>query len=122
MNKNKLSQYQYYITQQHGTEPPFSGEYNNNKKKGIYQCVLCETILFSSEKKYESGTGWPSFYDVENKNSVIELEDNSYGMKRIEVKCGVCDSHLGHVFPDGPEPTGLRYCINSVSLKFTEKP
>ena len=117
--KNDLT---YKVTREGRTEPPFSGEYNNNKKKGIYKCVHCETILFSSEKKYESGTGWPSFYDVENKNSVIELEDNSYGMKRIEVKCGVCDSHLGHVFPDGPEPTGLRYCINSVSLKFTEKP
>ena len=116
--KNDLT---YKVTREGGTEPPFSGEYNNNKKNGKYLCVHCKTILFSSEKKYESGTGWPSFYDVENKNSVIEIEDNSYGMKRIEVKCGVCDSHLGHVFPDGPEPTGLRYCINSVSLKFKEK-
>ncbi len=116
--KNDLT---HKVTREGGTEPPFSGKYNNNKKTGKYLCVHCETILFSSEKKYDSGTGWPSFYDVENKKSVIEIEDNSYGMKRIEVKCGVCESHLGHVFPDGPKPTGLRYCINSVSLKFVDE-
>jgi len=111
----------YKVTKEGATEPPFSGEYNNFKKQGKYLCVHCNTILFSSEKKFDSGTGWPSFYATENKNSVKEIEDNSYGMKRIEVKCGSCDSHLGHVFPDGPKPTGLRYCINSVSLKFVDK-
>ena len=111
----------YKVTREGGTEPPFSGEYNENKKKWKYLCIHCKTILFSSEKKFDSGTGWPAFYDVENKKSVIEIEDNSYGMKRIEVKCSSCNSHLGHVFPDGPKPTGLRYCINSVSLKFIDK-
>ena len=111
----------YKVTREGGTEPPFSGEYNENKKKGKYLCIHCKTILFSSEKKFDSGTGWPAFYDVENKKSVIEIEDNSFGMKRIEVKCSTCNSHLGHVFPDGPKPTGLRYCINSVSLKFIDK-
>ena len=116
-----LSDEEYEILANKGTEAPFSGEYNDNKEIGKYLCVHCNAVLFSSEKKYNSGTGWPSFYDVENKNSVIEIEDNSYGMKRIEVKCSACKSHLGHVFPDGPNPTGLRYCINSVSLKFTDK-
>ena len=111
----------YRVTREGATEPPFSGEYNYCKKQGVYKCINCNTELFSSDQKYESGSGWPSFYDLLEKNAVKEIEDNSYGMKRIEVKCGVCDSHLGHVFPDGPEPTGLRYCINSVSLKFKEK-
>ena len=111
----------HIVTRKGGTEPPFSGEYNFCKERGHYLCVHCNAILFSSEKKFDSGTGWPAFYDVENKKSVIEIEDNSFGMKRIEVKCSSCNSHLGHVFPDGPPPTGLRYCINSVSLNFKEE-
>ena len=116
--KNSLT---HKVTREGATEPPFSGKYNDNKKKGKYLCIHCNEVLFSSEKKFDSGTGWPTFYDVEDKNSIIEIEDNSYGMIRVEVKCKACDSHLGHVFPDGPKPTGLRYCINSVSLKFSDK-
>ena len=111
----------HLVTRKGETEPAFSGEYNFCVKRGNYLCVHCNTILFSSEKKFDSGTGWPSFYDLENKNAVKEIEDNSYGMNRIEVKCSSCDSHLGHVFQDGPKPTGLRYCINSVSLRWGEK-
>ena len=111
----------YRVTREGATEPPFSGKFNNFKKSGKYLCVHCEAVLFSSEKKFDSGTGWPSFYDSESKTAIKEIEDNSYGMRRIEVRCSSCDSHLGHVFPDGPNPTGLRYCINSVSLKFQEK-
>ncbi len=111
----------YLVTREGATEPPFSGEYNFNKKNGNYLCINCGQLLFSSKQKYDSGSGWPSFYKCIDKNSIIEIEDNSYGMQRTEVKCKKCNSHLGHVFPDGPKPTGLRYCINSVSLKFQEK-
>ena len=117
IDKNSLV---YKVTRQGDTEPPFSGEYNDCKKVGVYLCVNCNSVLFSSKQKFESGSGWPSFYDLVDKKLVKEIEDNSYGMKRIEVKCSNCDSHLGHLFPDGPMPTGLRYCINSVSLKFEE--
>ena len=110
MNKNKLSKDQYYITQQHGTEPPFSGEYLNNKEKGIYKCVCCDSNLFSSDTKYESHTGWPSFFDIISSNAVSSSKDETHGMVRTEVHCSKCKAHLGHVFPDGPRPTGLRYC------------
>ena len=119
LNKNHLSQDQFEVTQNCGTEPLFSGELLYEKRDGIYSCVVCDFALFESEKKYESGTGWPSFYDA-LENTISTKEDNSYGMKRIEINCKKCDSHLGHIFPDGPKPTGQRYCVNSLSLTFSE--
>ncbi len=102
----------------HGTEAPFCGGLLNQKQAGVYCCRLCGLPLFRQETKFESGTGWPSFYQPIDPKHVIGVEDNSYGMRRIETRCARCDSHQGHVFPDGPKPTGLRYCINSVSLAF----
>ena len=119
LNKRHLSQDQFEVTQNCGTEPPFSGELLYEKRNGIYSCVVCDFALFESEKKYESGTGWPSFYDA-LEDTISTKEDNSYGMKRIEIDCKKCDSHLGHIFPDGPKPTGQRYCVNSLSLTFSE--
>ena len=119
LNKKHLSQDQFDVTQNCGTEPPFSGELLYEKRDGIYSCVVCDFALFESEKKYESGTGWPSFYDA-LEGTISTKEDNSYGMKRIEINCKKCDSHLGHIFPDGPRPTGQRYCVNSLSLTFSE--
>ncbi len=119
LNKKHLSQDQFEVTQNCGTEPPFSGELLYEKRDGIYSCVVCDFALFESDKKYESGTGWPSFYDA-LEDTISTKEDNSYGMKRIEINCKKCDSHLGHIFPDGPRPTGQRYCVNSLSLTFSE--
>ena len=121
MLKKKLTNEQFYVTQKHGTERPFSGEYLNNKEDGVYECVCCEKQLFSSNAKYDSGTGWPSFFEPLNKNCLGMNEDNSLFMSRTEVHCANCKSHLGHVFTDGPKPTGLRYCINSLSLSFKKR-
>jgi len=119
--KNKLSPEEFHILREKGTERPFTGKYVNNKKKGKYKCAACGNELFDSESKFESGTGWPSFNKPSKNENVEEHEDQSYGMVRTEVLCSKCGGHLGHVFDDGPKPTGKRYCINSTSLKFEEK-
>ena len=116
-----LSNEEYSVTQNKGTEPPFSGKYLNNKKSGVYSCICCNTELFSSEHKYESHSGWPSFFDIIESKNLKLIEDKSHGMSRIEVACNKCGAHLGHVFDDGPKPTNKRYCINSVSLRFNNE-
>ena len=118
--QKELTPEQYKVLRQCGTEPPFTGKYYKNKEDGTYHCAACGALLFTSGTKYDSGSGWPSFYDVVDKKNIEEVVDTSHGMHRIEIKCAHCGSHLGHVFPDGPKPTGLRYCVNSVSLDFVK--
>jgi len=117
----QLTPEQYRVTREHGTEQAFSHPYNAEKTEGVYACVCCGSPLFESAAKYDSGTGWPSFYTAINDTAVSMHEDRSWFTRRTEVRCAACDAHLGHVFPDGPEPTGLRYCMNGVALKLMPK-
>jgi len=119
--KNSLSEEEYYVCRMNGTERAFTGKYWNHKEDGIYKCTACGNELFSSETKYDSGSGWPSFFKPIEEKNVSTKDDNSMFMKRTEIICSNCDAHLGHVFDDGPNPTGLRYCVNSVSLDFEKK-
>lgn len=119
--KKQLNSAQFAVTRQEGTERAFTGKYHDNHEDGIYKCICCGTALFDSKTKFESGTGWPSFWAPIAKENVRENQDNSHGMVRTEVECSRCDGHLGHVFPDGPKPTGLRYCMNSASLDFAKR-
>ena len=118
--KEQLTPEEFQVCREHGTEAPFSGKYYDYKGEGLYSCKCCGAPLFESDTKFDSGTGWPSYFEAVE-DAITEIKDISYGMIRTEVRCSSCDAHLGHVFPDGPEPTGLRYCINSVCLDFNEE-
>ncbi|MGL6018993.1 MAG: peptide-methionine (R)-S-oxide reductase MsrB [Gibbsiella quercinecans] len=116
----ELNEIQRYVTQERGTEAPYSGKLLHNTRSGIYHCLCCNAPLFYSDSKYDSGCGWPSFYQPVADDAIRYIDDYSHNMHRVEIRCGQCDAHLGHVFPDGPQPTGERYCVNSASLRFTD--
>jgi peptide-methionine (R)-S-oxide reductase len=115
--RTRLSPIQYHVLREAGTERAFSGAYWDEHRPGVYRCAACDSPLFSSDTKFESGTGWPSFYAALDPNAVVEVADDSYGIRRVEVRCATCGGHLGHLFPDGPRPTGMRYCMNSAALR-----
>jgi len=119
--KSKLNDEQYHVLRQHGTERAFTGKYDMHFEKGVYSCAGCGAVLFTSGSKFDSGCGWPAFYQRAEEGKIVERVDRSFGMMRTEVLCGNCGGHLGHVFPDGPRPTGMRYCINSAALDFKEE-